>query len=162
MPMDSQAILEHVQANIIAYVVILLCALPALYLGRKYVVPFILYTIEIIIYIGLVHVAVHLITRVAAWFRDSSSFDRAFGHQSEPTNWTTPLLEPWDRAAYDPEWIFWFQVVTAVLIVIAVFRYRPMKVHKGRDRKYTDTGKRVGASGRGGRPGASKGRFPRH
>jgi len=146
--MDYQAVVDHLQANYIAYGIAALCLLPVLILGRKYVVPFILYVIEICIYISLVHLTIFTIAKVAAWFRDSSSFDQAFGRDSEKTEWSTPLLEPWDRFAYEPGWIFWFEIVVFVLIIIAVFRYRPMKVHKGRERKYTDTGRRVGAGGK--------------
>ena len=164
--MEMEAVIEHIQANMVAYGIIALCILPVLYLGRKYVVPFVLYTLEILIYISILHVTVYTIVRVGAWFRDSSSFDNAFGRASEQTTWTTPLLEFWDQEAYDPSWVYWFEIVVAVMIVIAVFRYRPMKIHKGRDRRYTDTGKRIGAGGKAGRgkmagkgPGGS---IPRH
>lgn len=164
--MNIEVILEHLQANMVAYGIIALCILPILYMARKYVVPFIFYTLEILVYMVVVHVSVYTITRVAAWFRDSSSFDNAFGRKSEQTNWSTPLLEFWQREAYEPSWVFWFEIVVSVLIVIAVFRYRPMKIHKGRDRRYSDTGKRIGSAsksmrGRMGGRGPARGGAPR-
>lgn len=126
--------LEHVEAHQNYYVaggILLLALLPLVYVTRRYSVPMILYAIETVIYIGLMHFGVGLIARVAAWFKDQSSMKRAFGtQQAETPDWSNPWLAFWDRSQYNPDWLFWAEVALAALIVFLVWRLRPVRVRR--------------------------------
>lgn len=148
--MDYQAILVHFQENYVAYLVIGVCALPLLYFSRKYSVPVILYTVEVIIYWGLIHLAMGTLVRFAAWFKDQSSMKRAFDTKDfVPPAWTTPWLEPWNREAYEPGWVFYLELLMAMATLYAVWRYRPLRIQNKRDRRFDDKGKKIGKSARG-------------
>ena len=127
------AVVEHVQAHQSIYVVagvLFVALLPLLYLTRRWTGPVILYTVETIAYLYGMHLAVGVVTRVAAWFKDSSAMDRAFSRQHEKIEWVTPWLRFWEKEVYYPQGIFWTEVVFAVLIIFAVWRYRPLRVRR--------------------------------
>ncbi|MFP4501642.1 MAG: hypothetical protein ACLFTT_11630 [Candidatus Hydrogenedentota bacterium] len=132
-------VLEHVSEHQTYYIVaaiVFVAVLPLIYLTRRWSVPLIQYTIETIVYVISMHFAVGLVVRVAAWFKDQSSMKRAFGtRQEEVPEWTNPWLVFWDREAYNPDWLFWFELVAVVLIVFLVWRYRPMRVRRRPQKK---------------------------
>jgi len=162
-----EQLLAHVTEYAIAYILIILCLLPVLYVTRRYSVPLIQYSLEIVLYLGLMHLTLWLLVWGTREFRKASSM-RALespGAGGEP-EWGTPLLEFWNRAAYDPEWLFWVEVVFAVLIIYLVARYRPLKIQRGRAWKFNEkkakgkagvayggrqVGTKPGAMGRGAR-----------
>jgi len=136
-------VLEHLKEYYVAYVVVVICALPVLFFTRKWSVPIILYAIEVAIYLGLMHLAFFLLVRLTRWFKENSSM-RALREDGRPVDapeWGTPLLEFWKREAYDPSWIIWVEVAVAVLIVFLVWRYRPMRVQRKRKRPGAAPGK---------------------
>lgn len=142
------AVIEHLQTNYVAYIVLAICTLPLIYLTRKYSVPVILYTLEILVYCTIVHAVVHVVVLLTVWFKDQSSFRALDSKGVEEISWTTPLLEPWARELYDPAGLFIFEIIVFVLIFAAVIRYRPMKIHKGRQRKFDDRGKKIKSGAR--------------
>ncbi len=148
--MQVETIIAHLQENMVAYAVIGVCALPLIFFSRKYSVPVILYTVEVIIYWGLIHAAMGTLVRFAAWFKDQSSMKRAFDTKDfAPPSWSTPWMEPWNRDAYDPQWVFYLEVILALATLYAVWRYRPLRIQHKRDRRFDDKGKRIGKSARG-------------
>ena len=130
------AIIAHFKEYYIAYVVGLAALLPIIYVTRRYSVPAILYTVEVAIYLGLMHCIVGAIVRLAAWFKEQSAMEQAYDRapQAAPT-WTTPFLRFWDYQAYVPQWVLYFEGVCALLIVYAVWRYRPLRIHRGRKQR---------------------------
>lgn len=126
-------VVEHVGAHQTVYTVVgvlFVALLPLIYLTRRWTGPIILYTVETICYLYGMHVGVGVVTRAAAWFKESSSMDRAFSREKEAVEWTTPWLRFWEQEAYFPPNIFWIEVVFAVLIIFAVWRYRPLRVRR--------------------------------
>ena len=93
---------------------------------------------------------------------------RAFTDQNiEAPGWTTPWLEFWKADQYAPPWVMYLEVVLLIIIIVAVWRYRPLRFNYGRDRRYDDKGKIISKTarasnaarpGRGGRPGAKSNR----
>ncbi len=130
-------VIEHLKEYYILYAIVVVCLLPLLYLTRRYSLPAIFYTVEITIYLCLMHLVVWLVVNLARWFRENSSM-KALAEDGRPMDaptWQTPLLEFWKRDAYDPSWVVWLEVVAVALIVFAVWRYRPMRVKRTRKRR---------------------------
>jgi len=142
--MDINTVLEHFQTNATAYIVLGVCALPILFVTRKYSVPLILYAVEYAIYLLIVHSLFYAVLNLAKWFKTNSSMRalRADGTPADSPDWTMPYIEFWNRDLYVPSSVFWAEVVAAVLVFIAMWRYRPMKVQTNRERRYSDNGKK--------------------
>ena len=68
-------------------------------------------------------------------------------------------IEFWNRDLYDPNWIFYMEIVFFVLVLLAVLRYRPMKVQRKRNRKFDDSGGRIDDKKRGRRGNSSGYRY---
>ncbi len=127
-----QIVSEHVQANMNYYIGGAVVLIPLIILTRKWSVPIILYVIEICVYLCVMHTIVHVVTRVTAWFKTSSSM-RALQKDGRPidaVDWTTPLVSFWDKTLYDPEWVIYVEMVFAVIVLVLVFWLRPMKTQK--------------------------------
>ncbi|MBI1319613.1 MAG: hypothetical protein GC168_11800 [Candidatus Hydrogenedens sp.] len=157
------AIASHFQEYWLYWAVAAVLAAPIIFVTRRYSLPVIQYALESAIYMYIMHVIIGAVVRVASWFKTSSSM-RALEEDGRPTdavNWTTPFIEFWDKAKYDPEWIIYLEIGFAVVIVILVARYRPMKIHNPHKRKYDDKGNLIagGTAKKGGkganRPGRS-------
>lgn len=127
-------VLEHIREHQTYYTaggVVFIALLPLIYLTRRWSVPLIQYTLETVIYVVCMHFGVGAVTRVAAWFKDQSSMKRAFDIRNiEAPGWTTPWLRFWEREAYEPAGLFWFEVAAALFIVFLVWRYRPLRIKR--------------------------------
>ena len=142
--MDLQPIIEHFQTNAMIYILAAVVLIPTIFFTRKYSLPIIQYTLEIIIYSAGMHLVVGAVVRLFAWFKDQSSMKRAFDIQGETApDWTTPLVQFWNTEGYSPEWVLYVEIVFAILIIIGVWRYRPLRFNHGRDRRYDDKGKAI-------------------
>ncbi|HNR29326.1 MAG TPA: hypothetical protein PKI11_00420 [Candidatus Hydrogenedentes bacterium] len=129
--MDITPILDHLKEYAVLYALGAVCVIPTLVITRRWSVPLILYAVEIAIYLGLMHVGVGVITRVAAWFKDQSSMKRAFDiREAKAPGWATPWIEFWDIEQYHPEALLYVEIVVAVIIVFLVWRIRPLRVKR--------------------------------
>ncbi len=139
-----ELILQHFQENAKAYIILGVCALPCIIVTRKYSVPLILYIIEYSIYLLASHTFVYALLNVAKWFKTNSSMRalRADGVPADAPDWTMPYFEFWNTELYQPNWVWKFEIVVAILIFAAMWRYRPMKVQAKRMRRYADSGKK--------------------
>jgi hypothetical protein len=127
---------DHVQANFKLYILGFVIAVPLVYFARKWTVPLILYTIEICIYLSIMHIFIHVLVAITAWFKTNSSI-RALQKDGLPQDavfWSTPMVKFWDRTLYDPRWIVYVEYVFLVVIVILVLKYRPMHMQKPKPR----------------------------
>lgn len=129
------ALLEHLRAHVVAYVVLVICLIPLLYITRKFSVPVILYAAEVALYCAILHIILWAIVGGFAWFKESSSMQRAFETGQEKVNWGIPLLQFWERDAYKPKWVHVLEIFLALGIVWAVWRFRPMQIQRGPRRK---------------------------
>ena len=133
-------LLAHVQENAVLYGVGVAFALPLVYLTRKYSVPAILYTVEYTIYACIMHLVVWMLVGATRWFKESSSM-RALREDGKPIDtpeWGTPLLNFWDTDAYDPVVIWKVEVACLVVILLLMWRYRPMKIQRKPQRQTQD------------------------
>lgn len=139
-----EEILQHFQTNAKAYVILGVCALPCIIVTRKYSLPLIMYIVEYFIYLLGAHTLVYAVLNVAKWFKTNSSMRalRADGVPADAPDWTIPYFEVWKTDMYEPQWVWKFEVVVAILIFAAMWRYRPMKVQVKRVRRFSDTGKK--------------------
>ena len=115
-----EIVFAHLKENAVLYGAGVICALPLIYVTRKYSVPAILYLVEFAVYSSVMHVAVNVLVRVTRWFKESSSM-RALRDDGKPLDtpeWATPLLEFWKRELYDPYWIWKAEIVALVIILI--------------------------------------------
>lgn len=116
------------------YVVVAILVLPVVVIFRRYTVPAILYTVELAIYLCIVHVLLSGVVRLAGWFKDQSTMKRARGltEQSFDPGWTTPVPRFWDLDAYNPHWLVYLEAVLALGIVFMMWKYRPMQVQRAK------------------------------
>lgn len=126
-----QALMEHLQARWAAYVGLFVCSLPLLYLGRRYVVPVVTFVLEIVFFVGILHVIIHGFTRLTAWYSEHTAVENSLiGVEPENPGWTTPLAEFWNKSQYSPEWIFYVELALLCVITYIVWRYRPIRPQK--------------------------------
>ena len=136
--MDFSGLLEHLQSNAAYYGGGAVVLAPIIYFTRRYSLPVILYVLEISIYLGILHLVMHYLVILTKWFKEQSSMEArsADGSPAVTVEWSTPLTQFWDRALYEPQWVFYFECVAVLLIVGVVFRYRPMQIQRVRKSKY--------------------------
>lgn len=126
----------HVQTNLTAYIIGCALAVPFIYFTRKWTVPAILYTLEISIYLAIMHIIVHLVVGLTAWFKTNSSI-RALNKEGVPVDavfWATPVVRFWDKTLYDPQWIAYMECAFIVVTTILVLKFRPMHTQKPKPR----------------------------
>lgn len=124
------AIVEHLQQHLYAYVALAVGLSIFVYATRRYSLPIIQYALEVAIYCGFMHIIVWCITNGAAAFKRASSFKALASDRENDATWTTPLLRFWEMDKYDPHWIARVEMVAVALIIILVYRLRPMKIQK--------------------------------
>lgn len=128
------AIIDHVGEYWPAYLIVIGCLVPLIIIFRKYAVPVLKYVFELLIYAGLLHGLLHLVVRLAAWFKVQSSFERAFGQQVS-VDWEIPLNNFWRPEMYEPRWLLYLELAIYAVIVYLVIKFRPMKRQKVKPRK---------------------------
>lgn len=129
--MDFTPVLDHLKEYYGFYIVVTILVAPGIYFTRRWSIPIIAYVLETIIYIASMHLVVGLVTRVARWFKDQSSMKRAFDTKDfRPPDWTTPWLEFWNKEAYIPQTVFYVETAFAIIIILLVWRYRPIRVRR--------------------------------
>ena len=122
-------IMEHVVANPVIYGIVALLAVIIIYFTRPYSTSFIFYSIEIFIYIFIMHTIMHVLVYLTAGFSNQTTMRNVFdGEARGVATWTTPLVNFWERDVYDPQWIMWFEIVLVIIIIGLVRYFRPMKV----------------------------------
>jgi len=126
-----QPLLDHIEAHAAFYIAGAVMLLPLIYFTKRYSVPLILYTVEIGTYLSVIHFAVHYIVAFIHWFKEETDKDPLHPEVSH-YDWETPLSGFWIREKYHPDFLFLMEIVFAVLIVVIVFRFRPMKIQQVR------------------------------
>lgn len=122
----------HLQQYWIIYAIAGACLLPVLYATRRYSMPVLQWGVELAFCWGMLHVIIHYFIQMVKWFKLNTMM---YWHDKIDPGWQTPLKRFWDRAEYNPEWLFYLEVLAAVLMVAAMIRYRPMKVQRIRPRR---------------------------
>ena len=122
-------IVTHLQQHWRGYTMGAIVVLPLLVYFRKYAFPIIQYAIEWCVYTCAMHCSLWLVLSVVSWFVDASTMKHARGLEGENLNpkWTVPIPEFWDKALYNPHWMYYAEIVLALLIIVLIWRYRPMK-----------------------------------
>ncbi|GEM_PF-559623 len=145
---ELQPIQDHIQENQVLYGIGGVVLLVLIVLLRKWSVPLILYAIEYSIYLLVMHTVVHALTRLTAWFRNSSSMRalRPDGMPVDAVEWTTPYFVPWKLDRYDPGWIVYVELAFAVIILALMAWFRPMKTQKVKPR-YGIDGRKLDGKG---------------
>lgn len=135
---------DHVQDNMKAYIIGCVLAVPFIYFTRKWTIPLLLYTIEICVYLVIMHAIVWFVVNATAWFKNSSSMRalRPDGVPLDAVYWTTPLVKFWQKEHYDPQWTIFVEGTFVVLIVAIVLKYRPMHTQKPKPRYGIDGAKK--------------------
>ena len=127
---------DHVEANMKAYIIGCVLAVPFIYFTRKWTVPLIFYTIEICIYMVIMHVVVFVAVNLTAGFKNSSSMKmlRPDGVPVDAVYWTTPLVKFWEKQIYNPEWLVYVEYAFAFILIVLVLKFRPMHTQKPKPR----------------------------
>ncbi|HOV34164.1 MAG TPA: hypothetical protein PLX23_12465 [Candidatus Hydrogenedens sp.] len=60
---------------------------------------------------------------------------REDGKPVDAPDWKTPLYDFWNYTAYSPNWIFYVEIVFAVIIILLVLRFRPPKLGPVRSKR---------------------------
>ena len=127
--MTADQLMAHFQENASIYAGALVILAPVFYFGRKWTVPFALWTLESLIYAVLFHVILHYVVAVVNWFKFESQMKMLVDEKVD-AGWRTPLVEFWRAELYNPGWVIYFEGVAALLIVALVLKMRPMKTQK--------------------------------
>lgn len=128
----------HFQEHATLYIVGVPLLLIAIYFSRYYSVPAILFSLEFMLYTAVMHTTVHTLTRLFAWFKNSSSMKalQADGVPLDAVTWTTPWKQFWEWETYDPEWIPWLEGACLVIIALLMFKFRSFTPIKRRRSRY--------------------------
>jgi hypothetical protein len=132
------AVMSHVQANATAYGIGGALAVVIIVAFRKYTLPVLAYLLEVCIYMAILHVLICGFVVCANWFKQETAF-RALEAERVAPGWRTPLVRFWELEGYSPQWIAYLEGVFLVLLIIVVWRYRPMKAQKTKPPKKPPT-----------------------
>lgn len=121
-------LLEHLQQNMFLYICILAVLTPVVFFTRRWSVPFLLFSVEYLIYCVLFHLLLHVLVALASWFQFESQV--AAPKDKIRMTWTTPLDLFWQRDLYDPTSLFYFEIVAALVIMGLVIKFRPMAIQR--------------------------------
>jgi hypothetical protein len=127
---DMEAVREHLQAYYVFYIVGALVVLPPLVYFRRRTFPAILYTIEFCLYASIMHVVVYVLAVSAAWFRENTAMHAVSDAAKINPGWETPILNFWEIKHYHPQWLYKFELAVLVVMLLGMWRYRPMVVRK--------------------------------
>lgn len=136
---------DHIQDHQKAYILGVVLAVPAIFFTRKWSIPLFLYAVEICIYFALMHVFVHGLVALTGWFKENSSMRalRKDGRPLDAVDWTTPLVRFWNNEAYDPQWVAYMELAFVAIIVLLVFKFRPLRTQKPKPRFGIDGSKKA-------------------
>jgi hypothetical protein len=140
-----EPIMPHLKEYAVLYIVGIPVLIGLIAVTRRYSIPLLIFLLEIIVCGVVMHTLVHVITIIFAWFKNSSSM-KMVKTPEDVVNWTTPLLRFWQAELYNPTWIIWFEVILLVLILLLIYRFRPLKPqykHKSRYKKHSPNLKRL-------------------
>lgn len=125
--MNFEPIILHVQEYGFVYFGVALVSIPLIVVFRKYTLPFIYHTVEYALYCSVAHFFIGGLTRAFSWFRGQTTF-KSFDDSEPVASFTTPLTNGfWQKDLYTPEWLFWFEIGVAVLLLYVVVIVRPVK-----------------------------------
>lgn len=127
------AILDYARSHWAGCAFAAVLVLVALYWCRRYTIPALLLAVEFAVYCAVIHVVLHGVVRVAAWFKYESQM-KFLVEEKEQVPWQTPLTRFWDTKGYDPAWMFYIELALLVGVIILMLRYRPMRIQKVRPR----------------------------
>ena len=138
-------VIQHVEQNLAFYLLAVAFSAPLLYVFRKQAVPVIYHSIEYAIYCGVFHFFLGGLLRVGSWYRSETSFKNADGSfAKEFTPFTTPLnLHFWEKELYQPQAVFYVEVVAAILILYVVIFIRPTRFKRNVYKPRTETPKKT-------------------
>ncbi len=131
-------VLGHFQDFWIWYAAAAAVLIPMVFFTRRYSVPVLLWAVEYVVYCGLFHIVMHFFVMLVVWFKLETT--PHYKDKIDP-GWQTPLLAFWERAEYEPVWIFYVEIVFLILLLGLMIRIRPMKVQKFRKREMSKGGK---------------------
>ncbi len=127
-------LIQDIQERWMAYAGLAACALPLMFIFRRFVFPAIWYAVEIAFYLASMHTLLHFIVRLLRWFKYESTFG-ALGEKVD-TGWQTPLFEFWHWHLYNPRVLLYMEAVSTILILYLVWRFRPYKAQKPSSRTF--------------------------
>ncbi|HPO17045.1 MAG TPA: hypothetical protein PLI09_26655 [Candidatus Hydrogenedentes bacterium] len=137
-------VVTHLKEFYLYYLIGAVILLPAIFFTRKYSLPIIFYTLETAIYLILMHCAFYIGVKVTRWFAENSSM-KALQEDGKPIDapeWGTPFLQFWDKEAYTPAWMIYVEIVAAIIIIILVWKFRPLRIkYKPKKRQFANEGK---------------------
>ncbi|NJL73120.1 MAG: hypothetical protein HC888_17025 [Candidatus Competibacteraceae bacterium] len=115
--MEVEEIVEHFRTNYSIYIAVIICLLPVVFFTRKYSLPAIFYTIEILIYLALMHVTMYTLVIIARWFKEQSSMKALHDPERAP-DWQTPLIAFWQKDEYNPVGVYYAELVFVVVVFL--------------------------------------------
>lgn len=131
-----EPIIHHLRTYTVFYMIGTPAVLLGIALTYRYSLPLILYAFEYAVYAAAMHTIIHVLVRLFAWFKNSSSMDvlDVHGRPLDMVFWRTPWLNFWELEVYDPYWVIYVEGVFLVIILGLMIRYRPLKTQRRRSR----------------------------
>lgn len=155
--MEVEAVVEHFKTNYSIYIAVIICLLPVIFFTRKYSLPLILYTIETLLYLCIMHVTMWTLVVIAKWFKEQSSM-KALHDPDRAPDWQTPLVAFWQKEEYNPVWVYYAEIAFVFIVIFMVYRFRPPKVKRIPKRQSAQDRAKAARSGGGKYPGMPTGR----
>ena len=118
---------EHLQEYWKGYVVLTVCLVPILYLLRKRLLPFGMWSGESVAYMACIHLVLLGIMHTAAWFKQNT---RMYWEDKVKPDWHMPLFQIWKYEEFKPRWIFYLELAAAIGIISYMILYRPIRIQK--------------------------------
>lgn len=123
-------VVAYVQENWQIFGLVVVALIPIVYVTRRYSVPVMLWSVEIIIYAAMFHIVTHGLVGLIRWFKVNSEMEMP-QFRTDP-GWKTPLLQFWQTDVYSPHWIFYVEIVAFLFFTGLVLRMRPIRPQKAK------------------------------
>ncbi|HOZ47465.1 MAG TPA: hypothetical protein PLO37_19120 [Candidatus Hydrogenedentes bacterium] len=121
-----EPILEHMKDHTAAYVGGAVAVLLLLILFRRVLVPLVLKTFEIAIYLVITHFVTAAFVLLVSAFKGATSMEALGRRDRNPNpNWKIPWIEVWDTKQFSPEWLLYVEMGLAIAVVAIVWYLRP-------------------------------------
>jgi hypothetical protein len=144
--MDVDAVLNHLQQHLVPYILLALGLVVIIFATRRYSLPIIQYTIEVLIYAAALHLLVWGVASGAAAFKRASSFQPLESQRQLEATWTTPILHFWKLDEYEPAWLWKVELVGVAIVLYLVWKLRPIRIQKS-TRATIPAGRRMAGQG---------------
>lgn len=124
-----EPIITAIRENLTIVAVIAVLLVPAIYFMQQKAAAFVFHTIEYFVYVLLMHYMLYAMVQVAAWYKQSTAMTvvEEGAERAMPFNTPAGIISEnfFNRALYNPTWLFYFEAIMCVALLYLVVVVRP-------------------------------------